>query len=109
MGVTEFGPTEAAKQSSYVLEFESKLEKLTATISEIYSKSDLSIAMGGFEKNEHLARVKYQVAAQLTIVGRHLEQLKRADNDSWLTHKYELENCWEDLLRSVKNLVAWIS
>lgn len=64
---------------------------------------------GSVETKSHLMRARLQAETHFATVERRLERLKLADEQSWPPRKQDLEDGWEDLLRSIKNIVTKLS
>lgn len=109
MCVTGNGSTKAAERSRYTHEAELKFQELSAKLAGIRKKTKSPVAAGRLDTSDQLAKAEYQAEKQLAIVQRTLGQLKGANNESWQFHKRDLETGWEDLMRSIKNLVSRIS
>ncbi len=96
----------AASRSRYTREADARCQEVAIKLAGLMAAIRFTGAQGSLAMSEKLTRVEQQAEAQLAAVERELEQLKDANDETWRDHKRSLEDGWEELSRSMKNIVA---
>ena len=109
MSDIERNAEEAANKSRYSREADAKFLESAAKLAVLNAKIESGVADGILELSAQLTNVQNQAETHLAAVKRRLKRLKDAEDDSWQGEKRSLEDGWEELSRSIKNIVARIS
>ena len=95
-----------ASRSRYTRDADARCQEVAIKLARLMAAIGFTGVQGSLAMNEKLATVGRQAEAQLAAVERKLELLKDAPDKTWQDHKRGLEDDWEELSRSMKNIVA---
>jgi len=95
-----------ASRSRYTAEAQARCEATEAKLGIVRARIRVAAAAGNHGLNRQLLNLEHQAEMHLAKVRHGLERLRGADDESWRTRKQDLEDRWEDLSRSLNNLVA---
>jgi hypothetical protein len=109
--VTTIGKSDAdqPKKLRYAHEANARFHEVAVKLAGVTARIRSAVATGDLEMSEQLIQVQRQAEIHLATVERRLKQLEVTDDESWQRQKQILEDGWEDLLRSMKNIVARLS
>jgi len=99
----------AANRSRYTGDAETRCEETKAKLAIVTAQIRVAGITGSVETNKQLMKAQFQAETHLATMRRRLERLKLADDQSWPRHKQDVEDGWENLLRSIKNIVTKLS
>ena len=73
------------------------------------SKIGNAVSTGRIDATGQFKRAQRAVDLNLLSVGQRIEELRKADQQSWEACANDVDSAWEDLSQSVKKLVARFS
>lgn len=95
---------EAAK-AAYVRKSDAKLGEARAKLEIIRSKTTAAGANRPLQAADTIDKALSQCDASLQRLRQHLEELQSVDDDSWVELREGIEKGWENLARSMQQIV----
>ena len=65
-----------------------------------------AVASGLLARTEQLETARRAVDMNVARAEQRLDALRKSGVENWETHRHAIESTWEDLYRSIRNLVA---
>lgn len=96
--------TSLSDKAGYSRAARRKLIETRARLIGVFAKINNAVATGQIDASDRLMSARNAVQSNLESVETKLETLRKSGDD-WLAVSADVENCWEDLSKSVKTLV----
>lgn len=90
----------------YIRNIELKLAEKEATLSLIKRKINVATESGRIHASDQLRNAEHQADCCVAELGKQLEQLENADDQSWEGLRFRVDTAWDDLSQSIRKLVA---
>jgi len=97
--------TVLSEKAGYSRAAQRKLIETRTRLIGVFAKINNAIATGQIDATDRLMSARNAVQSNLEAVETKLESLRKSGDD-WVAARDDVENCWEDLSKSVKTLVA---
>ena len=109
MAIKEKNRTTATSRSQFARHADARCKQMGQKLAALTTRMRTLFAEENLEMTEQLKILKHQAESQFEAVERVLEQLKTANDETWQAHKKDFEDGWENLSRSMKNIIARFS
>ena len=86
-----------------------KLADTKRILAGVNSKIRDAVSIGRIDATERFKRAQHAVDLNLWSAEQRIEDLRKADEQSWEAYADDVDSAWEDLSQSVKKLVARFS
>lgn len=98
-----------AAKSAYSRNAQKKLLESRSRLDGVTAKIRNAIATGKIAPGKRLELAQLAVRKNYLAAEVALEKLRKSDQQDWERHCRDVDSAWEDLSRSVKNLIARIT
>ena len=94
------------EKRTYIRNIEVRLAEKKTTLRFVKRKIKLANESGRIHVSDQLLKAEHQADCCVADLRTQLDQLERADDQSWEKLRYQVDVAWDDLTQSVRKIVA---
>ena len=96
-------------KAAYLKAANRKLADTTRILAGVNSRIRNAVSTGRIDATDQFKRAQHAVELNLLSVEQHIDELRKADEQSWEACADAIDSAWEHLSQSLKQLVARFS